>query len=58
MNKVERPPTPDSPTETPPLPAETEAHKAAPVAKKSRAGRRILGIGVLLLLAAALGIGV
>jgi RND family efflux transporter MFP subunit len=57
MNKVERPPTPDSPTETPPLPAETEAHKAAPVAK-SRAGRRILGIGVLLLLAAALGIGV
>jgi RND family efflux transporter MFP subunit len=57
MNKVERPPTPDSPTETPPLPAQTEAHKAAPVAK-SHAGRRILGIGVLLLLAAALGIGI
>ena len=55
MNKVERPPTPDSPTETPP--ADTEAHKAAPVAK-SHAGRRILGICALLLLAAALGIGV
>jgi RND family efflux transporter MFP subunit len=54
MNKVERPPTPDSPTETPP--ADT-AHKAAPAAK-SHAGRRILGIGALLLLAAALGIGV
>ena len=57
MNKVERPPTPDSPTETPQLPADTEPHKAAPAAK-SRAGRRILGIVVLLLLAGALGIGV
>ena len=57
MNKVERPPTPDSPTETPQLLADTEPHKAAPAAK-SRAGRRILGIVVLLLLAGALGIGV
>ena len=57
MNKVERPPTPDSPTETPQLPPDNEPHKAAPAAK-SRAGRRILGIVVLLLLAGALGIGV
>jgi multidrug efflux pump subunit AcrA (membrane-fusion protein) len=57
MNKVERPPTPDSPIETPQLPPDNEPHKAAP-AVKSRAGRRILGIVVLLLLAGALGIGV
>ena len=57
MNKVERPPTPDSPTEMPQLPPDNQPHKAAPAAK-SRAGRRILGIVVLLLLAGALGIGV
>jgi RND family efflux transporter MFP subunit len=57
MNKVERPPTPDSPLDTPQLPADDEAPKIAPTAK-SRAGRRILGIAVLLLLVGALGLGV
>ena len=33
MNKVERPPTPDSPTETPQLPPDNAPHKAAPGAK-------------------------
>ena len=39
MNKVERPPTPDSPTETPQLPTGDEPRKAAPAAK-SRACTR------------------
>ena len=30
MNKVERPPTPDSPTETPQLSPDNAPHKAAP----------------------------
>jgi RND family efflux transporter MFP subunit len=60
MNKVERPPTPDSPTQTPQTPPGIEVHPAAASAPgvKSRAGRRILGIAVLLLLAGALGIGI
>jgi RND family efflux transporter MFP subunit len=56
MNKAERPPTPDHPVDTPLLPP-AETPKALPGQKQSRAGRRILGIGVLLLLLAALGIG-
>jgi RND family efflux transporter MFP subunit len=57
MNKVERPPTPDSRTETP---RGTEAQPIAPTASraKSNSGRRILGALVLLLLAGALGIGI
>lgn len=57
MNKIERPPTPDnSPAQAPHLPTSREADKAAPQVK-SRSGRRILMIGVLLLLCAALGVG-
>jgi RND family efflux transporter MFP subunit len=56
MNKIERPPTPDSPIEDRQLPADREADKAVPVVK-SRMGRRILMFGVLLLLCAALGVG-
>jgi RND family efflux transporter MFP subunit len=56
MNKIERPPTPDSPTEEPPRPADRAPGQAAPVTK-SRSGRRILGIGVLLVLVAALAFG-
>ena len=57
MNKAERPPTPESPVDTPLLPP-GETPKALPGQKKSRAGRRILGIVVLLLLVGALGYGV
>jgi RND family efflux transporter MFP subunit len=57
MNKIERPPTPDdSPAEVRQLPSGREADKAAPQVK-SRSGRRILMIGVLVVLGAALGIG-
>ncbi len=56
MNKAERPPTPDTPVETPLLPP-AETPKALPGKKPSHAGRRILGIAVLLLLLAALGLG-
>src|ERR1700722_148698 len=57
MNKAERPPTPESPVESPLLPP-AETPKALPGKKQSRAGRRILGIAVLLLLVGALGYGV
>jgi len=56
MNKIERPPTPDSPTEEPQLPADREPGRAAPEAKP-RTGRRILGFGASLLLCAALAVG-
>jgi RND family efflux transporter MFP subunit len=56
MNKIERSPTPDSPVEDPQLPADREADKAVPEVK-SRMGRRVLMLGVLLLLIAALGFG-
>jgi RND family efflux transporter MFP subunit len=59
MNKIERPPTPDNPAQTPQSPAGTEPQPAAPVSHaKSSARRRVLGIVVLLLLAGALGIGI
>src|ERR1700722_11951969 len=57
MNKAERPPTPESPVESPLLPP-AETPKALAGKKQSRAGRRILGIAVLLLLVGALGYGV
>ena len=53
MNKIERSPTPDSPVEDPQLPADREADKAVPEVK-SRMGRRVLMLGVLLLLIAML----
>jgi RND family efflux transporter MFP subunit len=57
MNKIERPPTPDNgPAQAPHLPISRDADKAAPQVK-SRSGRLVLTIGVLLLLCAALGIG-
>jgi RND family efflux transporter MFP subunit len=62
MNKIERPPTPDGPTETSQLPAEGKGQQAPPAAPapaaKSGGRRRMLGIVVLLLLAGALGVGV
>jgi RND family efflux transporter MFP subunit len=60
MNKLERPPTPDSPAQTPHSPAGPDAQPAAapPSGTKSSAGRRLLGIIALLLLAGALGIGI
>ena len=56
MNKIERPPTPDKPTETSGLSPDAEPTQAAPAAKSGK-GRQTLMIGVLLLLAVALGVG-
>jgi RND family efflux transporter MFP subunit len=62
MNKIDRPPAPDGPTETSQLPAEGKGQQAPPAAPapaaKSGGRRRMLGIAVLLLLAGALGVGV
>jgi RND family efflux transporter MFP subunit len=56
MNKIERSPAPDSRVEDPQIPASREADKAASQ-PKSRIGRRILMISVLLLLISALAFG-
>jgi RND family efflux transporter MFP subunit len=56
MNKIERPPTPDDPVEDNQKPVSREADKPAPP-KTSGTGRRILMIGVSVLLIAALGLG-
>ena len=57
MNKIERPPTPDSPTEEPPEPADRAPGQPRRRPRSRGSGRRILGIGVLLVLVAALGFG-
>jgi RND family efflux transporter MFP subunit len=56
MNKIERSPVPDSPVEARQIPDDREADKAVREVKP-RTGRRILMIGVLMLLIAALGFG-
>jgi RND family efflux transporter MFP subunit len=56
MNKIERSPTSEGPVRDRHTPANREADKPAPP-KTSGTGRRILMIGVLLLLIAALGFG-
>jgi RND family efflux transporter MFP subunit len=56
MDKIERSPTSDSPVEDKPALAGREPDKPAPT-KTSGTGRRILLVGVLLLLTAALGFG-
>jgi RND family efflux transporter MFP subunit len=56
MNELERPPTPDNPSQTPQLPADRPPGQAASEAK-SRTGRLVFLITVLVLLLGALGIG-
>ena len=56
MNKLDRLPTPDNPSQTPQLPADREPGQAASEAK-SRTGRLVFLITVLVLLLGALGIG-
>jgi RND family efflux transporter MFP subunit len=56
MNKIERPPTPDNRTQDPQPLTEPHPGQVTPEAKP-RTGRKILAIGVLLVLGTALGVG-